>query len=108
MGNCVETCLQRGNIEELSSIQEEKNEEFVLKENIHEMEKGKTNMRLKVVLSKEELEWLLLQLKFREGKNLEEVLEEIERNRGGKISSGWKPSLESIIESPEVPEMMDR
>ncbi|CAN4077576.1 unnamed protein product [Withania somnifera] len=98
MGNCVETCcLQRENIEELSStsIKEEKN---------IEMEKGKTNMRLKVVLTKEELEWLLLQLEFRQGKNLEQVLEEIGRNRG-KICFTWKPSLESIIESPE---MMDR
>ncbi|CAN4127223.1 unnamed protein product [Withania somnifera] len=105
MGNCVETCLQRERIDELSSIQEEKVEEF-MKENI-EMEKGKTSMRVKVVLTKEELEWLLLQLKFRAGKNLEQVFEEIGRNRG-KISCGWKPSLESIVESPEVPEMMDR
>ncbi|MCD7459462.1 hypothetical protein HAX54_040934 [Datura stramonium] len=101
MGNCVETCLQR----EKTEVQEEKTEEFV-KENI-ELEKGKTNMRLKVILTKEELEWLLLQLKFREGKNLEQFLGEIERNRG-KFSSGWKPSLESITESPEVPEMMNR
>ncbi|KAJ8527018.1 hypothetical protein K7X08_029495 [Anisodus acutangulus] len=104
MGNCVETCLQRENIEELR-VQEEKTGEFV-KENI-EMEKGKTNMRLKIVLTKEELEWLLLKLKFQEGEKLEEVLGEIERNRG-KNSRGWKPSLESITESPEVPEMMDR
>lgn len=105
MGNCVKTCLQRESIEELS-IQEEKKEEF-MKENI-EMEKGKTNMRLKVILTKEELEWLLLQLKFKEGKKLEEFLCEIEKNRTKIISSGWKPSLESIIESHEVPEMMDR
>lgn len=103
MGNCVETCLQRENIEELriEEEEEEKTGEF-MKEN-NEMEKGKTNMRLKVILTKEELEWLLLQLKFREGKNLEEFLGEIERNRGK-----WKPSLESITERPEVPEMMDR
>ncbi|XP_060210195.1 uncharacterized protein LOC132637064 [Lycium barbarum] len=104
MGNCVETCLQRGNIEELR-VQEEKTGEFI-KENV-EMEKGKTNMRLKIVLTKEELEWLLLKLKFQEVKNLEEVLGEIERNRG-KVTCGWKPSLESITESPEIPEMMDR
>ncbi|KAJ8555870.1 hypothetical protein K7X08_013366 [Anisodus acutangulus] len=108
MGNCVKACLQRKNIEELR-VQEEKTEEKTgkfIKENI-EMEKGKTNMRLKIVLTKEELEWLLLQLKFQEGKKLEEFLGEIERNRGN-ISCGWRPSLESITESPEVPEMMDR
>ncbi|KAK4728883.1 hypothetical protein R3W88_021871 [Solanum pinnatisectum] len=100
MGNCVETCLQRENTEESQIPEDEKTVKF-------HKEEGKTNMRLKVVLTKEELEWLLLQLKFREGKNLEKFLGEIEKNRG-KICSGWKPSLESITESPEVPEMMDR
>ncbi|TMW92957.1 hypothetical protein EJD97_012349 [Solanum chilense] len=100
MGNCVETCLQREITEESQICEDEKSVKF-------HKEEGKTNMRLKVVLTKEELEWLLLQLKFREGKNLEEFLGEIEKNRG-KNCSGWKPSLESITESPEVPEMMDR
>lgn len=109
MGNCIETCLQRENTEELRMQKqetEEKTGDFSKEEDIG-MEKSKTYMRLKIVLTKEELEWLLLQLKFKEGKNLEDVLGEIERSRG-KISCGWKPSLESITESPEIPEMMDR
>ncbi|RVW43139.1 hypothetical protein CK203_078707 [Vitis vinifera] len=48
-------------------------------------------------------------LKDKGGKSLEDVLREIERGRSsaataGKVE-GWKPSLESIMESPEVVEM---
>jgi hypothetical protein len=52
------------------------------------------------VLTKEELEWLLFQLKVNGGKKLEDVLGEIERGRSMKVKT-WKPSLESIMESPE-------
>ncbi|OAY56360.1 uncharacterized protein LOC110609917 [Manihot esculenta] len=66
-------------------------------------EKG--SLKVKIVLTKEELEWLMLQLKVNEGKKLEDVLQEIERERErGKVKS-WKPSLESILESPEGLEM---
>lgn len=65
-------------------------------------------MRIKVVLTKEELEWLVFQLEnYKNEKSLEDILEEIESSREsyrGKIVS-WKPSLESIKESPEVLEM---
>lgn len=60
-------------------------------------------IRIKLVLTKEELEWLMIQLKGKNGKNLEDVLGEIEKGRGK--TEGWKPSLESIMESPEVVEM---
>lgn len=60
-------------------------------------------IRIKIVLTKEELEWLMLELKGGNGKKLEDVLGEIENGRGKTV--GWKPSLESIVESPEVVEM---
>ncbi|KAL5989332.1 hypothetical protein ACLOJK_010222 [Asimina triloba] len=64
------------------------------------------SFRVKILLTKEELEWLLLQLQEKGGKRLEDVLGDIERGRGrgrGRSDSeGWKPSLESIMEGPEV------
>lgn len=73
--------------------------------------KNGSMMRVKVVLTKEELEWLMSQLKnTEETRRLEDVLGDIKRSRE-KISSttvAWKPSLDSIVESPEVPEGMDR
>lgn len=62
------------------------------------IEKG--GLKIKILLTREELEWLLLQLKEKGGKGLEEVLVEIERGRGK--NEGWKPSLESIMEIPEA------
>lgn len=58
-------------------------------------------IRVKILVNKEELEWLLTQLRDRKGaKRLEDILVEIRRGRGR--AQGWKPSLESIKESPEV------
>ncbi|CAM8881917.1 unnamed protein product [Rhodiola kirilowii] len=68
-------------------------------------------MRLKIVLTKEELQWLMMQLNSDKEKRLENMLEEIQRGRkkvvceGGSGNNGWKPSLESIIETPECLEM---
>ncbi|XP_031131933.1 uncharacterized protein LOC116033320 [Ipomoea triloba] len=73
------------------------------------------NRRVKVVVRKEELEWVLSQLKLRQGRktSLEDVLEELERCRGKAKASvaatTWKPSLEVITESPfELHEVMDK
>ena len=66
---------------------------------------------MKVVLTKEELKWLILELNKKGeagGVRLEEMLEEIERGRREqKVEDemGWKPSLESILEAPELLEM---
>ncbi|KAJ7952146.1 Deoxyhypusine synthase [Quillaja saponaria] len=65
-------------------------------------------MRVKIVLTKEELEWLMLQLKDRGGKGLDELLAEIKKSGRGKVIDGWKPSLESVMEIPEVDCDMDR
>ncbi|KAF5191490.1 hypothetical protein FRX31_018925 [Thalictrum thalictroides] len=69
---------------------------------------GKGGVRLKIVLRKDELEMLMYQLNDRRGKTLEDLLREIEKGRGKvveQVKSTWKPSLESIMESPEVYEM---
>lgn len=60
-----------------------------------------------MVLTKEELQWLMKQLKNREGggKRIEDVLGEIEKGRKKVPSHAWKPSLDSITEIPEVLEM---
>ncbi|CAK9163068.1 unnamed protein product [Ilex paraguariensis] len=105
MGNCIETCKNSQQVENQKQQNEEEEEEDEDKTAEFEKENGfqTSGTRIKIVLTKEELGWLLLQLKEKGGKRLEDVLEEIERSRS-KVS-GWKPSLESIMESPEVLEM---
>lgn len=102
MGNCIER-------EKVEIKQEEQEQNQEVKGQIEE-EKKESGMRIKIVLSKEELEWLLFELKEKEGKRLEDMLEEIERVRQKEREKivGWKPSLESIMEIPEVLDHMDR
>ncbi|KAK9059336.1 hypothetical protein SSX86_021956 [Deinandra increscens subsp. villosa] len=102
MGNYMETCIQKENKPE--EVQQKVGEE---KGNFG-MESCR--MRVKLVLTKGELEWLLLQMKNKlEGKRLEDVLGEIEKSRmSGKSVAGWKPSLESIMETPETHHEMNR
>ncbi|XAR70175.1 hypothetical protein NMG60_11026949 [Bertholletia excelsa] len=96
MGNCMETSKDNhGGETELEEREKQERRDF---------EGG--GVRVKIVLTKVELEWLMFQLKDREGTKLEDVLGELERGRGRAL--GWKPSLESIMESPEVPDQMDR
>ncbi|KAK4262895.1 hypothetical protein QN277_028390 [Acacia crassicarpa] len=99
MGNCMERSSDENRWQE----QEEK-EEVKQKQVEEEDGEGKKRMRIKVVLTREELQWLLLQLNQKQGIGLDQVLEEIQRSRE-KVEQGWKPSLESILEIPEVPEM---
>lgn len=111
MGNCVEV-LSRQREEEGTTT-------TTTTTSTREMEEKekKGGMRIKVVLRKEELEWLTEQIKEKGGKGLEELLEEIERGRREKLenycsiqysSVSWKPSLESIMECPEIPDHMFR
>ncbi|XP_019150999.1 PREDICTED: uncharacterized protein LOC109147798 [Ipomoea nil] len=111
MGNLMETCTQRA-LQEEEEMMGEKQEggagEFF-------KEKGlEKSMRVKVVLTKEELEWLLFQLQIRGSGELQAFLGDLEmmrsrENKGlGMGAGGWKPSLESITECPELPHTMDR
>ncbi|GAA0172414.1 hypothetical protein Leryth_008413 [Lithospermum erythrorhizon] len=101
MGNLMETCIQKPEGEQNQEHEDGKLEDVTE----FKKEASNNNRRVKIVLTKVELEWLMLQLKENKGRGLEEVLEEIERGRGERSVVGWKPSLESIIECPEVQEM---
>lgn len=100
MGNCMEKCTARQEEREAKGSEAGGSEEAKGAGN-----EGKASgFKVKVLLTKGELEWLLLQLKENGEKRLEDVLEEIKRGRGKGMgrAEGWKPSLESIMEIPEV------
>ncbi|ERN14148.1 hypothetical protein AMTRI_Chr01g134200 [Amborella trichopoda] len=68
-------------------------------------------IKVKIVVTRQELEWLALKCKEKGGMRVEELLLEIKKSRsygydsGGflKSSNGvWRPGLESIMESPET------
>ncbi|KAK7308933.1 hypothetical protein RJT34_05279 [Clitoria ternatea] len=98
MGNCMERDGEKQQEEEKETATSIR----LVKINDGE---GKNNgLRMKVVLTKEELKWLILQLNEKGTMRLEQVLGEIEKGREEKVE-GWKPSLESILEAPEILEM---
>ncbi|XP_043698354.1 cilia- and flagella-associated protein 251-like [Telopea speciosissima] len=121
MGNCLETCRESQQQEGVKKQQQQQQQQheveakgsgFIEEEEEAEEEEekkdvGKGGLRVKIVLTKEELEWLMFQLKEKEKekgrKCLEDLLEELEEGRGR--TEAWKPSLESILESPEMLEM---
>lgn len=133
MGNCLQTCgVHRRQQQETKEIEQEERESRWSEKTVSPeagddnndlVREKKSGMRIKIVLTKEELEWLMIQLENNtqgehgEGQRstLEDVLDEIERGRrrnctvgGGGGGGGWKPSLESIVECPEVPECITR
>ncbi|XVE58068.1 hypothetical protein DITRI_Ditri04bG0140700 [Diplodiscus trichospermus] len=109
MGNCM---MKKSRTRQL---EEEEIEEIHNGEAATEFQKengvGKGSIKVKIVLTKEELESFLLKLKNNEGgKSLEDLLAEMEKERSENADS-WKPSLESIMEDdvdPEGNEIMDR
>ncbi|KAK3228057.1 hypothetical protein Dsin_007919 [Dipteronia sinensis] len=112
MGNCMERFSES---EENMKMEEEqqgdqtRNKFGFVKEMSDDDELVKGGVKVKIVLTKEELEWLMFQLKNNQGKKLEEILGEIETGRlREKVVEPWKPSLESIMETPEVHDQMDR
>ncbi|MFS8029853.1 hypothetical protein Hanom_Chr17g01527201 [Helianthus anomalus] len=112
MGNYMETCIQRqpsSTQETLQHPQQQHQEKQEHGKTSGTFSKESSTLRVKLVLTKDELEWLLLQMKKDQGKKLEQVLKEIERSRiRGESVAKWKPCLESIMESPEVQHHMDR
>ena len=94
MGNCMETYTMR-------PVKMEQQQEET-KSSINDT-KGKNGVSMKVILTKEELKWLIFELNKKGGMKVEQVLEEIEKGR--QKVEGWKPSLESILEAPEMVEI---
>ncbi|XP_022737229.1 uncharacterized protein LOC111290105 [Durio zibethinus] len=105
MGNCMKTLYRSSqmNEKEIEEIREAATE-FDEQEN----DVGKGSIKVKIVLTKEELQLFLLKLKDNKNgkKSLEDLLAELEKARSGKVDS-WRPSLESIMEDVD-PELMDR
>ncbi|KAI9108400.1 hypothetical protein K1719_020591 [Acacia pycnantha] len=104
MGNCMERSSDEIRWQEQEHEEKEEVKQKQVEGEEEEDGEGKKRVRIKVVLTREELQWLILQLNQKQGIGLDQVLEEIQRSRG-KVEQGWKPSLESILEIPEVPEM---
>ncbi|KAG6409361.1 hypothetical protein SASPL_127400 [Salvia splendens] len=88
MGNCIETPRSSPETDIINEEMEGKSESS----------SGNKKVRIKVVLTKEELEWLMIELRQTQGKKIEDVLEEIQRSRE-RSSVGWKPSLDCIAET---------
>ncbi|WJX54819.1 hypothetical protein P8452_40657 [Trifolium repens] len=95
MGNCMDTYTMKP-----MEMEQQKEEET--KTSISDQNKGKNGVSMKIVLTKEELKWLIFQLNNK-GMKVEQVLEAIEKGR--QKVEGWKPSLESILEAPEILEI---
>ncbi|CAN1178083.1 hypothetical protein LINPERHAP2_LOCUS33476 [Linum perenne] len=116
MGNCLRSSNLR------SQVHDEEQDQFEFQNtNINSQEKklivngdSDQGMKVKIVLTKEELEWLMYELKLNNHNTnggagrLEEALAEIERNRALKAAisnnSCWQPSLESISEEVDESE----
>jgi hypothetical protein len=56
-------------------------------------------VKVKMVLTKGELEWLVARLQAGD-RRLEDVLEEMARKKRAAAGDAWRPSLESIVECP--------
>lgn len=109
----METCIQRKPAEEETLQYPQKEDQQQEKEENEKtsgsLSKESSTIRVKLVLKKDELQWLLMQMKKDQGRKLEQVLEEIEKSRvTGESVTKWKPCLESIMESPEIHHHMDR
>ncbi|KAK9121918.1 hypothetical protein Syun_019535 [Stephania yunnanensis] len=130
MGNCMETCAQEKITDQyLGQHHDHQDQSIVIRDDHNEgsnFGSSGSGLRVKVVLTRVELEWLLFQLQERKGggtnsiKRLEDVLGEMERSSKRVVvgdqysddddedSTRWKPSLDSIMETPdEAPDHMD-
>ncbi|ESQ28905.1 hypothetical protein EUTSA_v10023875mg [Eutrema salsugineum] len=115
MGNCMERWRQGEGEEGKTEVREKAKESLKLEDDDHD-EDGRGGMKVKIVLTRHELDMFLLQMNKKDDGSLmmtEDVMVELEK-RIMKTSSSlstspslmaWEPSLESIMECPEVQEM---
>ncbi|XP_022733466.1 uncharacterized protein LOC111287290 [Durio zibethinus] len=108
MGNCLMRSRQLEEEEREEQLEEIRNREAAT-EFEKENKVGKGSIKVKIVLTKEELELFLMKLKNNSGGNsLGDLLAEMEKDRSGKVDS-WRPSLESIMEDADAEGLeMDR
>ena len=111
MGNCLNKAAkqqQRAMPEEEEGLELRRSIGQVLQEEEEEEEVCETaaaGLKVKVVLTRAELEWLMAQLKTGE-RRLEDVLHQMGSARADKHQQppprdGWRPRLESILECHE-------
>ncbi|GER41514.1 multidrug resistance-associated protein 1 [Striga asiatica] len=100
MGNCINKCKVRPQTEVIKLHHDQE-------ETKSDTDQNGRMVRIKIVLTKEELELLMLHLENRKGKKVEDVLDEIQRSRE-KRHVVWKPSLDRITECHELDEEIDR
>uniref|UniRef100_A0A804UJ26 Uncharacterized protein n=1 Tax=Zea mays TaxID=4577 RepID=A0A804UJ26_MAIZE len=125
MGNCLNTASKRSHRgmllpEEEESLSEIRRISQLLREEEEDgyevvaVAPGVTapaeGLKVKIVLTRGELEWLMAQLKSGE-QRLEDVLQHMQAAKGagggggsfaGDNKAGWRPRLESILESSET------
>ncbi|CAA7041869.1 unnamed protein product [Microthlaspi erraticum] len=113
MGNCMERWRQREGEEEKIDVRERAQGSF----KPDGADDGNGGMKVKIVLTRHELDLFLLQMNRSHGENLmmsKDVMLELEKRirrtspsllSSSPSSMAWEPSLESIVECPEVQEM---
>ncbi|GJN40462.1 hypothetical protein PR202_gb29677 [Eleusine coracana subsp. coracana] len=109
MGNCLNPASKRLGSEmmtreEAESLSEVKRISQVLQEEEEETSAQTEGLKVKIVLTRAELEWLMSQLKTGE-RRLEDVLHHMQAAKqlaADRNGGAWRPRLESIVECQET------
>ncbi|XP_047074028.1 uncharacterized protein LOC124683583 [Lolium rigidum] len=119
MGNCLNAASKQQDPRRRRGervVPEERDQESIADVLLQEQEEDEqvpatqsaAGMKVKVVLTRAELEWLMAQLKSGD-QRLEDVLRQVSTARTGATADskptpradGWRPRLERILECPE-------
>jgi hypothetical protein len=98
MGNCLKPASKHVGLG-LTEVEEE--ESLAEVKRISQEEQAAEGLKVKIVLTRAELEWLVAQVNSGE-RRLEDVIHDMHAAaaRGDKDGGGWRPRLESITEVP--------
>lgn len=115
MGNCIERWQQGEGDGDEGKIEDTQRAKTSLKIDGGDNEHGHGGMKVKIVLTRHELDMFLLQMNGNHDGNLimsKDVMIELEKriirtslSSSPPSSMAWEPSLERILECPEVQEM---